>query len=771
MKKKIGKRVLALALSLGMLLPQGIALADTDHSTYDIKTYNIGEKNLETSTNGQVPPSETVQRIQGYSRYDTAIALSNVLVESADKVIIARGNNYADALAGSSLSEGEYPILLTPSDAVPENVLEEIRRLGSSEILLLGGELALSKNVENQLKDLGEVTRIAGDSRYDTARRIAEKSDRKNAIIVSGENFPDALSASALAAKTGSDIVLTKRHEVTQPTTELLTGFAGDYMAIAGGNLAIAEEVSLEIFGLTQRKDYDKKFSGQSRYDTSVQIAREFTENDTVIVATGQNYPDALAASQLAAKEKAPILLVKDRYISESIGKYLHENRERIDRLIIVGGEKAISKSVEDLLVQCIRDGGTMPELPKETTTTEPVLKVTYNPGEYRVIAKVTANFRKSNTTSSEKIGEVPKDTILDVLGSDGGNWLYVNYKEQKGWLHTDNLTPYNTQDSKKYVTTTDANFRKSNTTSSEKIGVIPKGTVLTILDSDGGSWRRVNYDGKTGWIHTDNLKEQTAEAIKYVTSEALNLRKTGSFSGEKISVIPQGTILTVQGTEGAWRQVTYNGNTGWVHSDYLREYNPDAAYKVVLSVPYISQVYPYYAWVGCEPTALLMGLKSKGYAKDVTLKKFLDDMPKTSSNPAKGFVGSPYTPDTSKRTTIYPAPLAAYGKKYGNVADFSGKSMKDIQGELYKGNPVVIYVTLYWEKARYVTYNIEGTQQSLLRNNHAVLVCGYDPETDRYYIADPYNRNTPGKDYFYWKSASVVEPLYNIRKHAVVVR
>lgn len=189
-----------------------------------------------------------------------------------------------------------------------------------------------------------------------------------------------------------------------------------------------------------------------------------------------------------------------------------------------------------------------------------------------------------------------------------------------------------------------------------------------------------------------------------------------------------------------------------------------------VIPTPYISQVYPSGAWVGCEPTSLLMGLKAKGYALDVTLDQFLAALPKTESNPAKGFVGSPYVPSETLRTTIYPAPLAEFGSQYGNVKDFSGKSVEELREEVLLGNPVVIYVTLYWKQPYYRNFNIEGTAQRLLRNNHAVLVCGYDATTQMYYIADPYNINDRYHDYFYWISADVLDPLYMVRQHAVAV-
>ena len=191
-----------------------------------------------------------------------------------------------------------------------------------------------------------------------------------------------------------------------------------------------------------------------------------------------------------------------------------------------------------------------------------------------------------------------------------------------------------------------------------------------------------------------------------------------------------------------------------------------------VIDVPYISQLSPVYAVVGCEPTSLLMGLKGKGYAKELTLREFLDNMPKTSSDPAKGFVGSPYVADTAKktRTTIYPPVLSEYASHYGRVSDFSGSSVNELQSELLHGNPVVIYATMRWEKPYFRKYNIEGQIQTLLSNNHAVLVCGYDESNNKYYIADPYNDKNTSMEYRYWISGDILEPIYEVRKHAITV-
>jgi len=192
-----------------------------------------------------------------------------------------------------------------------------------------------------------------------------------------------------------------------------------------------------------------------------------------------------------------------------------------------------------------------------------------------------------------------------------------------------------------------------------------------------------------------------------------------------------------------------------------------------VIPVSYISQVYPVSAPVGCEATSLLMGLHAKGYALSIGLREFLDDMPRHPSNPEKGFVGSPYIPDKTKRTrtTILPGALSAWAAKYGNVADFSGSSAHEIGAELLAGNPVVVYATLWWEKPYYRIYLIEGHYEQMLSNNHVVLACGYDLENNLFYISDPYNLKDPRKPLKYWVRGDMFERIYNARKHAVVVQ
>lgn len=266
--------------------------------------------------------------------------------------------------------------------------------------------------------------------------------------------------------------------------------------------------------------------------------------------------------------------------------------------------------------------------------------------------------------------------------------------------------------------------------------------------------------------------------AVSHVSPE-------GNEMGESWKEIPLDSLNFVPGVydcNGALYYVNAQGKL--TCSQTVGSYQADTEGKLTAvqtsyyhqAVPYISQIDGIYAWVGCEAVSALMGLQTMGHAIGVGVKPFLDALPRTGSDPEKGFVGSPYVPDRTKktRTTIYPTKLAEYANSYceGNspCADFRGRSIEDLKRELLLGNCVVGYLTLWWEKPAYLNYNIEGTWQRLVRNNHAVLICGYDPEKG-YYISDPYNYYNRGQVHQYWVNAQTLETIWQEREVGMVIR
>ena len=167
-----------------------------------------------------------VERINGSNRYATAVEISKQGWETADTVIISRGDDFPDALAGAALAYNlDAPILLTGKDSLAREASDEITRLQAKKAIILGGPVAISASVEKDLENLGlTVERIAGNSRFETAKLISDKlaSQSDTAIVTYGFDFPDALAIASYAAQNNIPILLTGKDYIPEETKEVL---------------------------------------------------------------------------------------------------------------------------------------------------------------------------------------------------------------------------------------------------------------------------------------------------------------------------------------------------------------------------------------------------------------------------------------------------------------------------------------------------------------------------------------------------------------------
>ncbi len=287
-----------------------------------------------------------VLRVAGDNRIRTAIEASKAGFAAADTVILVNGYDFPDALAGAPLAKvHDAPILLTAAEKVHADVLAEIQRLGADRVILLGGETVISPAVEEQLADY-TVERIAGKNRIETAALIAAEvvadSGTNSAILVSGYDFPDGLSVGPTAAIAGRP---------NQLTLMTLTDLGIENVTIVGGPVAVSEAVTeeLETAGFTV-----DRIAGSNRYDTALQVAAAmFGEPDEVVIASGENFPDALAAGPLATRSNAPLLLVQKDRVRQDVLDYLKE--KDIRTVHVLGGDAVISEAVFQAIEEAIQ--------------------------------------------------------------------------------------------------------------------------------------------------------------------------------------------------------------------------------------------------------------------------------------------------------------------------------------------------------------------------------------------------------------------------------
>lgn len=306
-----------------------------------------------------------VGRVFGPTRYETAGEIARLYPDGVETVYITTGEDYADALTGSAPAsqglvpgtqatpEGDpAPILLVRQDEIPDITATVLAEIDPGNIVVLGGTNAVSDGVETELEDeYGDeaVRRIGGADRYETAANLAaEYGTADKVYVATGEKkgFGDALSGSALAGSEGVPVLLTRKAEVPDLVAQTIEDLGATEIVVLGGSEAITEETFAELGGTS-------RLAGPTRYETSAAITAEFgygggQDAPVAHVATGENFPDALAGSALAGSQDAPVLLTRTDELPDGVLAQLDEISP--DQLFILGGTVAVSQAVEDRL-------------------------------------------------------------------------------------------------------------------------------------------------------------------------------------------------------------------------------------------------------------------------------------------------------------------------------------------------------------------------------------------------------------------------------------
>ena len=125
-------------------------------------------------------------------------------------------------------------------------------------------------------------------------------------------------------------------------------------------------------------------------------------------------------------------------------------------------------------------------------------------------------------------------------------------------------------------TTTTTVNVRSSDSEQADKLGKVTGGTKLQVLEQRPNGWTKVDYEGKEGYIKTEFLQlaegAAGAETIGTVTATTnINVRASASETADRLGVLSGGDSAELVGTEGDWSKIKYNGQIGYVKSEYVQ--------------------------------------------------------------------------------------------------------------------------------------------------------------------------------------------------------
>lgn len=185
--------------------------------------------------------------------------------------------------------------------------------------------------------------RISGTDRYATSIAISKEgwTQCDYAILTSGENYPDALSAAPLAKKYNCPIILTSKYSLSDDIISELKRLNVKEVFILGGTGVIDNNIDTQLKSSNIKAS---RISGDDRYETSAKIAESLGTHDEVFIASGEDFADALSAAPIAAIKSVPILLNPKERLNSTVSNFV--KNKNIYKAYVVGDTTSLSENV-----------------------------------------------------------------------------------------------------------------------------------------------------------------------------------------------------------------------------------------------------------------------------------------------------------------------------------------------------------------------------------------------------------------------------------------
>ncbi|MGI6216177.1 MAG: cell wall-binding repeat-containing protein [Coriobacteriales bacterium] len=339
-------------------------------------------ENFENATKrGSATGLDKVIRRSGAGREETAVAASeSAFPISADTVVIASGDKFPDALGGSALAGLEdAPVILCSDKGLGKEAIAEVKRLGATKAVILGGAASVPNTVVDQLGELGisssNITRVSGSDRYGTNLATYEYGEGQwgdTAIVASGTKYPDSLSISSYSYSQKSPIFLVGADGTLSDEAEAAIQEGGfKRVIIMGGSSAVSSSVesTIESMGVSDMEVI--RFAGKDRWDTNKKVNDWLLSSDSESGMTVENvgfviggkakgekgednrFADALGGSALLGSKNSVLYLVNPDDTQDSIDA-IAPNASKVDHAYIIGGTARISDAFAKALNEAL---------------------------------------------------------------------------------------------------------------------------------------------------------------------------------------------------------------------------------------------------------------------------------------------------------------------------------------------------------------------------------------------------------------------------------
>ena len=319
----------------------------------------------------------TAARIDGGNRYDTAAAIAaQDHPGGSDVVVLARADDYADALASAPLARRfGAPVLVTDTGSLNGETRASIASLDPEQVIVFGGTAAISQTVVDQVRSEFNlpVSRIAGANRFSTAVDAALvlsqngglgefPAGRRVAFVTQTDDFAATLAAGAPAAAQGFPILLAETNRLPPETAAGIRNLGIQRVYLIGNTAQLTPALEDAIGGLGVEVI---RIAGADRLGTvtalaDFAVAAPWLPGGNVVLARGDLFVDTLAAAPHAAAIGAPIILSNSpTSLGASAAAWLSSGTTPTVGVVqAIGGTAALSPDVLAAAVAAADDAG-----------------------------------------------------------------------------------------------------------------------------------------------------------------------------------------------------------------------------------------------------------------------------------------------------------------------------------------------------------------------------------------------------------------------------
>jgi N-acetylmuramoyl-L-alanine amidase len=405
--------------------------------------------------------------------------------------------------------------------------------------------------------------RLSGQDRIETALRIAQKgwSSAQTVILCEYSDYADSIASTPLAVSLNAPLLLTQGDSIDLRVVEELKRLEPQDVILLGGTGCLKPSIEKQLDQLSINW---KRIGGADRYETSILLA-ECIDSDSLILANGDDFPDALSAATFAGIRQIPIVLTS-KIPPACVLQYYKDTQPK--HLIVIGGESAIP-SVEltkNKLIIETRLGGK-----DRYETNAKVISFTkdnYESNDLFLASGITFPDAVAGTTLASKhkapLLLTEKEDIPSAVYTLMREHMVIEPPPSKTASVNNNNEPVTEPKKGKITASGGLNLRENPSSTGKILLTIPEGTDIAI-SAHNDQWYKTTYQAQSGWI--------SANYVKIISSS--NITSTDPNSGTSIDLSINGTVYILGGTGiiSSTAQNIIEGKSASKYPDNLRNF------------------------------------------------------------------------------------------------------------------------------------------------------------------------------------------------------